>query len=183
MLSKSNLGRIAKVVALLLFVLPWVTISCAEQTLISMSGVDLATGSVTMTNPVTGASESPPGAGKGDMLVIAGALLILLSLAATFVVKGRIGSIAAIAGTGLAAAALAYTVLVRIPVSAREGAVTGGGSGGGSGMSEAQLAEMIHVNVEVGFWLVLAALAAAIVFDVLAMNQPGASAAAAPPTG
>lgn len=181
MLSMSNLARIAKVVALLLFILPWVTVSCGEQTLISMSGVDLATGHVTMTNPVTGASESPPGAGKADMLVIAGAILILLSLAATFILKGRTAALAAIAGTGLAAASLAYTVLVRVPDSARAGANTSGESGA-PGMSQAQLAEMIHVNIEIGFWLVLAALAAAIVLNLLAMKAPATAAAAPPPT-
>ena len=185
MLSMSNLARIAKVVALLLFVLPWVTVSCAEQTLISMSGVDLATGQLTMNNPMTGASESPPGAGKGDMLVIIGAILILLSLAATYVLKGKTGAMAAIAGCVLAGGALAYTVLVRIPDSAREGALAGGGGGGASqGMNQAQIAEMIRVNIEIGFWLVLAALAAAVVLNFLAMKgseAPAAAAAPAPP--
>lgn len=184
MLTMSNLARIAKVVALLLFLLPWVTISCAEQTLVSMSGVDLATGSITMTNPVTGASERPPGAGRGELLVIAGAILILLSLAANFVLKGRTGAMAAIAGIALAAAALAYAVLVRVPHSARAGAITGGGGGGGpSGMSQAQLAEMIRVNIEIGFWLTLAALAAAIVLDALSLKGPGAPVPAPPPSG
>jgi len=177
MLSMSNLARIAKVLALLLFVLPWVTVSCAEQTLISMSGLDLATGSLTMTNPMTGVSESPPGAARGgDMLVIIGALLILLSLAATFVLKGRTGSMAAIA-------ALAYTVLVRIPDSAREGALAGSGGGASQGMNQAQIAEMVRVNIEIGFWLMLAALAAAVVLNFLAMkaSDAPAAAAAAPP--
>ena len=48
-------------------------------------------------------------------------------------------------------------------------------------MSQAQLAEMIHVNIEIGFWLTLAALAAAIVLDVLALKGPGAAAAPPPP--
>ena len=64
MLSMSNLARAAKVVALLLFFLPWVTVSCAEQTLVTMSGVDLATGSVTMTNPMTGAPRARPAAAR-----------------------------------------------------------------------------------------------------------------------
>jgi hypothetical protein len=177
MLSMLNLARVAKIVALLLFVLPWVTVSCAEQTLISMTGVDLATGKITMTNPMTGASESPPGSGGGDMLVVVGAILILLALAATFVLKRRTGALAAMAGSAGAAAALAYTVLVRVPESARANALSSGNAGT-QGMSDAQIAEMIRVNIEIGFWLVLAALAAAIVLDLLAMR--GADAAAAP---
>lgn len=178
MFSMSNLARAAKVVALLLFFLPWVTVSCAEQTLVTMTGVDLVTGSVTMANPMTGASERPPGGGESDMLVIVGAILILLSLAATFVLGRRTGALAAMAGCAAAAAALAYTVLVRVPDSARTGA-TSGGSGSTQGMSDAQIAEMIRVNIEIGFWLVLAALAAAVVLNLLAMRAAEAPAAPA----
>ncbi len=181
MLTNYNLARIAKLLALLLFVLPWVTISCAEQPLISMTGLDLATGNVTMTNPMTHVTESAPGSGKGDLLVIVGAVLILLSLAVTFVLNRRTGAMAAIAGCALAGGALAYAVLVRIPKSAHEGALTGGGGGASQGMNQAQIAEMIKVNIEIGFWLVLAALAAAIVLDFMAMKGSDAPAAAASP--
>ena len=59
-----NLARGAKGAALLLFLLPWVTVSCAGQDLVSMSGMDLATGTVTVRNPITGATEAPPAAGE-----------------------------------------------------------------------------------------------------------------------
>jgi len=179
--SMANLARIAKVIALLLFVLPWVTISCAEQPLITMSGVDLATGHVMMHNPMTGATESPPGAQGGDIWVILAALLIVAGLAATFVLKGRKGLIADMAGAGLAALALAYTVLVRIPGAAHSGAAGPAGPVGAGGPSPEQIAQMIHINVQIGFWLTLLALVAAIVFDFLAMKQaPPAAYAAAP---
>jgi hypothetical protein len=180
--SMGNLARIAKVVALLLFFLPWVTISCAEQPLLTMSGVDLATGHVMMHNPMTGATESPPGANGGDMWVIAAALLILAGLAASFLLKGRNGLIANMAGAGLAAAALAYTVLVRIPHSARSGSA-GGGAVTPGGPSPDQIAQMIQIKVQIGFWLTLVALIAAIAFDLLAMKKaaPAPAAAAAPP--
>lgn len=180
MLSMLNLARIAKIVALLLFVLPWVTVSCADQTLVTMTGIDLATGKVMMTNPMTGVAERPPGGGEPDMLVIVGALLILLALVASFVLKRRTAALAAIGGSALAALALGYTVLVRIPGEARTGALSNGG-GSSQGMSDAQIAEMIRVNVEIGFWLVLAALAAAVVLNFLAMKAADAPAAAAAP--
>jgi hypothetical protein len=174
--SMTNLARIAKIVALLLFVLPWVTISCAEQTLVTMSGVDLATGHVMMHNPMTGATESPPGSNGGDIWVIVAAVLILAGLAATFVLKGKNALIADMAGAGLAAAALAYTVLVRIPHSAHAGAA---GPATPGGPSPEQIAQMIQIKVQIGFWLTLLALLAAIMFDVLAMKRPAP--AAAPP--
>jgi hypothetical protein len=180
MLSMLNLARIAKIVALLLFVLPWVTVSCADQTLVSMTGVDLATGKVTMTNPMTGATEQPPGGGEPDMLVIVGALLIVLALVATFVLKGRTRALAAIGSCVLGAAVLAYTVLVRIPGEARTDALSNS-SGGASGMNDAQIAEMIKVNTEIGFWLVLLALAVAVVLLFLDMQRGAAPVAVAPP--
>lgn len=177
--SLGNLARIAKVLALLLFVLPWVTISCAEQPLVSMTGVDLATGHVMMHNPMTGATESPPGQSGGDIWVILAAVLIIAGLAASFLLKGRKGLIANMAGAGAAAAALAYTVLVRIPSTAHSGSA---GPAAPGGPSPEQIAQMIHVEVEIGFWLTLLALIAAIVLDVLAMKKAApAPYAAAPP--
>ena len=185
LLSMGNLARIAKVLALLLFVLPWVTISCAEQPLVSMTGLDLATGHVMMHNPMTGATESPPGASGGDIWVILAALLIVAGLAASFLLKGKNGLIANMAGAGAAAAALAYTVLVRIPNAAHSGSAGAAGPAAPGGPSPEQIAQMIHVEVEIGFWLTLLALIAAIVFDVLAMKKavpaPYAAAAPAPP--
>ena len=70
-----------------------------------------------MVNPMTNQTASPPGAESGDMLVIVAAVLILAALAATFILKGRNGFLAAIGGCALAAAALCYTVLVAHPGS------------------------------------------------------------------
>jgi len=186
MLSMTNLARIAKVVALLLFLLPWVTISCAEQTLVSMTGVNLATGNVTMTNPMTGATESPAGSNSSteQFLVIAGAVLILLSLVASFLLKGSKGALIGAVTAAAAGICLAYTVLVRIPGAARADGALGGGGGpvGAGGPTPEQLAQMIQVHVQIGFWLVLAALIAAVVLDVLAMKGAGpATVEAAPP--
>jgi hypothetical protein len=47
-------ARIAKLVALLGFVLPWVLVSCSGQTVLTASGLDLAVGSLTFHNPVNG---------------------------------------------------------------------------------------------------------------------------------
>src|SRR4051812_15797656 len=133
-LSMTNLGRIAKVIALLLFVLPWVTVSCADQTLVSMTGVDLATGNVHMAaNPMGVPSTAAPAEHGGDLFVILGAVLILAGLVVGFVLKGSKGAMAAAACAALAAASLAYTVLVKIPGTARADATTNAGGGGAGG--------------------------------------------------
>jgi hypothetical protein len=183
-LSMTNLGRIAKVIALLLFVLPWVTVSCADQTLVSMTGVDLATGHISMAaNPMVGPSAAAPAEHGGDLLVIIGAVLILAGLAVSFILKGSRGAMAAGACAALAAVSLAYTVLVRIPGAARADATSsaGGGAGSAGGPSPEQIAEMIRVNIQIGFYLCLAALIAAVVFDFMAMKGAAPAAAAAPP--
>jgi hypothetical protein len=107
-------------------------------------------------------------------------VLILAGLAVTFILKGSRGAMAAAACAALAAASLAYTVLVKIPGAARADATTGAGGGGPGGPSPEQIAEMIKVNIQIGFYLCLAALIAAIVFDFLAMKEAPAAAAAPP---
>lgn len=166
-----NLGRGAKLVALLLFFLPWVTVSCAGQELASMSGYDLAMGSVTVTNPMTGASETPPGAGERDVPVIAAAVLIVLALGATFVLARGTGALVAAGGALIAAVLISYTVFVRIPGKMHEGP-SGGADAAAAGMNEQQLAELIQVNHATGLWLTLLALAAAIGLNLMARRSP-----------
>src|SRR3954469_18716645 len=143
-LSMTNLGRIAKVVALLLFVLPWVTVSCADQTLASMTGIDLATGHVTMTaNPMGGPGANLPSEHQGEILVILGAVLIVAGLVLGFVLKGGKAAIAAAACAAGAAAALAYDVLVRVKARAVADGASSAGSPDSGGVDPRQIAEMI----------------------------------------
>jgi hypothetical protein len=184
-----NLARLAKVAALLLFLLPWVTVSCAEQPFITMTGLNLVTGSITMTNPMTGVAETPPGTGTGDLFVMIGAALIVIGLLVSFLVKGKGGAIGAAVCALLAGVSLALTVLLRLPDAVTQAMAAGGGAdpsaaGAAGPVTPEQMAEMIRVNVEIGFWLVLAALAAAVVLNILAMKdlgRPAAVSAADPP--
>lgn len=165
-----NLARGAKVIALLLFFLPWVTVSCAGQELASMSGYDLAMGSVSVTNPMTGASETPPGAGERDLPVIVAALLIAGALALTFVLGRSLGGLIAAAGSAGAAALIAYTVFMRLPARLHQGS-TPGGDAADAGINQQQIAEMVRIDHAIGFWLVLAALAAAVAFNLMARGR------------
>jgi len=165
--TPANGSRALMLLALLFFLLPWVTVSCADQTLVSMSGLDLARGSVTMHNPMTGQTAQPPSGGEADMPVLAGGVLVALALVLSFVMKGRSGTLASMASLAAAAAAISYTVLMRIPAQAREDAAGQEVPPPTSGMpniDQAQLAEMIQVRTEIGFWLTLAAIVGAIAF-------------------
>ena len=163
--TPANGSRALMLLALLLFLRPWVTVSCADQTLVSMSGLDIARGSVTMHNPMTGETAQPPSGGEADIPVMVGGILIALGLALSFVMKGRIGTLASMASLAVAAALISYTVLIRIPDQAREDATRQGtpATSGTPGVDQAQIAEMIRVQTEVGFWLTLAAIIGAIV--------------------
>ena len=166
-LGLANFAHGLKVVALLLFLLPWVTVSCAEQTLVSLSGVDLATGSVTVVNPLTGDSTTPAGSGECDLPVLIAALLIAGALVAGFVLRRALAATVSIAALAVASVLISYSVLYRLPDRARESAT----ADSAQGISEAQIAELIRVDVAYGFWLTLAALLGAIVVTVLARSQ------------
>ncbi len=170
LLSLANIARGLKLVALLLFFLPWVTVSCADQTLVSMSGLDLATGSVTAHNPMTGEIERPPDLGEPDFPVLIAAILIAAALVLSFVLKRGQAALASIGALAAAAALISYTVLLRMPDKAREGVTEQGGQST-QGIDQAQLAQLIRVETATGFWLTLAALIAAIVVTWMARRQ------------
>lgn len=174
-----NLGRGAKGVALLLFLIPWVTVSCGGTELASMSGLDLATGSFDVRNPMTGQVESPPpnpggaGGGRGsDLWVIAAAGLIVAGLALTFVLPRAVAALLAAAGSAGAAVLIGSTVLIRLPGEMREQPASAPG-GADMGMNAQQMAEMIKVEPQLGFWLVMAALIAAVALNVMARGRAG----------
>lgn len=187
LLSLGNFARAAKILALLFFLLPWATASCSVQQTsesapeaqwrIRASGAALATGTARLeARPPAGATMPANPFGRPDLMVLAGALLILLSLAATFFLRGRKGAIAALTGLALAAAALCYGILWRFPQ-----------------MVDQFTAEIVRINrappldqirqqlpvhdgivIEPGFWLTLAALAAAIALHaVILVRRPG----------
>ncbi len=166
-LSFFNLARGAKLAALLLFLLPWVTVSCAGQPLATISGLDLATGSVTLHNPMTGATEQPRGGGETDLPVLFAALLIAASLAASFLLARSKAALAGMAGCALAAALIAYTVFVRLPVRLRESQP----DDMKARLGDTPIDEIVRTEVSTGLWLTLAALAAAVVLNWLARSR------------
>lgn len=203
--SKGNLARIAKVLALLLFLLPWVTVSCSPQglgpsagappgmmtgagdlVLVKATGAQLALGTATPNNPNPRARASPPPNpfSAPDYLILGGALLILLSLAATFLLKGSQAMLAAAAGSAVSAVLLCYAVLVEIPALVHGAFASSTGGADAPPIDPAELARIIQVKTEMGFWLTIAALVAAVLLNVLATRATAPpSAAATPPAG
>lgn len=191
--SIANLGRIARIVALLLFVTPWVSVSCSshgldrladlgatatspgEVAIARATGLQLATGSVSYadTAPLSSAmGEVSSLFEKPNPAVVGAALLILLSLAASFFLIGARGAVVGIATNALAAIALCYGVAVEIPSKADALFHRLGGN---------RMGIEVHVSLQIGFWLCVAALLAAIALDALALKRATAPASGAPP--
>jgi hypothetical protein len=165
--SLVNVARVLKLVALLLFLLPWVTVSCADQTLVSMSGLDLATGSVTVHNPITGEIAHPPDSGRPDWPALIAALLIVAAFVLSFVLRSALATLAPIGALAAAAGLIAWSVLVRIPDKARADA----SAQAVEGFNRTQLHDLVRVETAAGFWLTLAAIAAAIVASWMARSH------------
>jgi hypothetical protein len=202
LLSRINLARAAQIAALLLFFLPWATVSCSPRALAGTGVPDAAalanapdvtfaraTGFQLVTGTVPLSNQARADAGrhlypfdKPDPAVAGGALLILLSLASTFLLKGRKAAIAVIAGSAASAAASSYALFIELPALARA-AFTGSGALASiaSRADAAELAQMIQVEAEIGFWLTIAALAGAAILAFLAIRDPAPPAATPPP--
>ncbi|HEX5182981.1 MAG TPA: hypothetical protein VFW19_07495 [Allosphingosinicella sp.] len=168
--SLTRFGQVAKTVALLAFLLPWVTISCAGQQIASISGARLATGIVSIRNPMTGAVERH--AGSQNWFLLLAALAIVLALLVSFVRSGKAGALGGLILSAAAAALAAYAILVDIPhqllagIHQQQNGGADAGSGGDFGASMANSIEhAIKVDPAIGFWITLLALAAAIVLD------------------
>jgi lysylphosphatidylglycerol synthetase-like protein (DUF2156 family) len=182
-----NIARGAKAAALLFFVLPFVTVSCAGTTIGQITGMQLATGTV---GPI---GQNMPGAPTGaaaqnssvDVFALAAALLILAGLAVTFVLARRRASMVAMIFAGLAAVLIAFDVLVRIKSAIGDRLRDSAGAGGGAApttdaqgqmqqqfqQQADQVLQQISVNPAIGFWLCMIALIAAIVLFNIVRNR------------
>lgn len=160
--------RIPKGIALLAFVLPWMTVSCSDQKLVEASGFGLAFGRVTAMGQ---ASQASDGAAMNvwlilSLLAIGGGLFLLFT-------KGREAA-KLVLGTSIAALLLIIVGTWRYSkdVILAEAAKNEGGA-----MDQAALA-MIQVNWHLGYWLALLALFAAAAMAWLVMSGKEAEAEA-----
>ena len=153
-----NIARGFKLIALLCFLLPWITVSCADQTLVSMSGYDLAAGSVTVHNPMTGEVRHPPDAEHPEWPVLIAAVLIVGALAASFLLARAQAALAAIGALAAAAVLICYSVFNRVPARINASSASDAAEG-----LNRDLGHLIRVETSLGFWLTLAAVVGAIV--------------------
>lgn len=172
--------KIPKGVALLAFLLPWMTVKCSGQELVHATGFGLTFGRF------TAVSEK---AGSGDQTLNYWLILALVAILAGLVIcfiKGREAA-KIVLGTSAAAFALILVGTMKYSKSAiadkmNESSDTAGAMAGAGGAQEAQMREamlgMIQIEWHMGYYLTLAALIAAAVMAFLVMRGKDAEAEA-----
>lgn len=148
--------RIAKVVALLAFALPWLTVSCSGQKIASISGWNLVTGSISLRNPVSGAVEQHGGSPS---------VLIILALIA--IVGGIVLSFKNAELSNKAKATLGFSISATVLIWLGTSSINGGSAmraaserqtGYGQDMFAASI---VSVDYAIGFWVTTLCLALA----------------------
>lgn len=176
------LGRIAKVAALLGFVLPWVTVSCSGTEILTATGWQLMTGDPQPAGPLEGQKtndESEPA-----VLVIIAFAVIALGLGLSFLPKAKAAAAALLIG-GLGGAGLSYysvqnleTEMTREINEAQNQSIDTGGlfSVEDSREMAAQMASAIRVEKEEGFWVTVGGSVIGAVLGLLVLAGAGGAA-------
>ena len=161
-------ARVAKTVALLAFALPWATVSCAGQQLTSVSGLGLASGTITVREPMTGAVQTH--SGSPELLVLLAAAAIGFALFVSFLWARRKAAAAAMVSCATAALLITIEVFSRLPQELLQGARQARGNTFDASLS-ASMSGMLRVEAAGGFWLTIFALLAAIALNYLVRQR------------
>jgi hypothetical protein len=149
-------ARIAKLVALLGFLLPWVVVSCSNTVIATATGVQLMTGDLQPAGPLAGQSmDHKP---DPDMVVIAAAAVIALGLAVTVFARARAASAILLAASLIAIGLCFFSIenlragLNKQAHSHRYEQAVGSEEVGQS------IANLVQVETREGFWVSVGAL-------------------------
>jgi hypothetical protein len=153
MTSALNLARLATLVALFGFFLPWAEVSCSGQPLMHETGVQLITG--------VGATAGPT---HHDLWVAATLGLVLLGLAGSLVLRGRRGALILIAAALAAAITSLIGVSQEVPSAEVQAQLTTSPSG-----TAAQSGALLGAKLEYGYFVTLGGLIVAVAAAGLAL--------------
>jgi hypothetical protein len=155
--STLNLARIAALIAIFGFFLPWAEVSCSGAPLVHETGIQLITG---------GADTAAPG---HHDLWVAGALgLIVIGLAGGLLMRGRSAAVILMAAALAAAVASLIGASQEVPSAGVQAQIVAGGSGGDASAGQAAGA-LIRAQLEYGYFVTLGGLIAAIAGAGLAL--------------
>jgi hypothetical protein len=160
MTSALTLARLAAVVAIFGFFLPWAEVSCSGQALTHASGIQLITGNV------GGAGAGGPA--HHDLWVAAALALIVLGLAGGLF-AGRRAALILMAAALAAAIASLIGVSQEVPNAEAQAQIAGGSYGGDASARQAA-GELIRAKLEYGYFVTLGGLIVAIAGSGLALS-------------
>ncbi|WP_375396141.1 hypothetical protein [uncultured Sphingomonas sp.] len=143
--------RISKAIALIAFLLPWLTVSCSGRPIVKASGWDLMTGRLAMTDPLSDRIDVH--AGATDWWLVLAVVLIVVGLVIAF---RRTPAPRTVLATSLGAVALVVqgTHGIDAPAVARLASRE-------DARFDAAMAALIRIDWQYGYWLTLGALALA----------------------
>ena len=183
------LGRIAKLVALLGFFLPWVVVSCSDTVILEATGFQLMTGDIQPSGALEGAEVNKDP--EPSPFVIAAFAVIALALVGSVLTKARTAAIVilvgAIGGIGLSYYAVS-NMQSEMTRSISESQAQQGAAGADNPLFNAeqqremsdQVARAIRIEKQEGYWLTLGALIAAAICALLFIASARAPAASVP---
>ncbi|HYD86298.1 MAG TPA: hypothetical protein VEA80_02385 [Vitreimonas sp.] len=103
----NQLARVGKFVALLGFLLPWVTVSCSGTEILTATGVQLMTGDPQLAGPLEGMAESQREDAEPSIITIVAFAVAAIGLLVSLASRSRTAA-AAMLATSLLAAGLSY---------------------------------------------------------------------------
>lgn len=193
-LTAMNIVRIAKIIALLAFFLPWAAVSCQGTDVATASGIELMQGKMTANpdferqaagmfggganagafEPSVSSSTNVPDLGI-NIFAIAAAVVVLAGLVLTFAGKGRSVArntlVTSLLGLALAFAAFWWFQQGVLGNAKDDSGLDGGmrGMGGGGAMAAQMLDSMVQQRF--GLWINVGALAVAAGFAALMLAK------------
>lgn len=177
----NQIARIGKIVALLGFLLPWVTVSCSNTEILSATGVQLMTGDPQPAGPLAGMDQqSRTDDAEPAVIIIAAFAIILIGLGISLFTRTRSAAIAMLATSALGIGVSYYGVenmrgeLQRqISEGQREQSAEMGDNPFISGDQQRELTQAVASNITVkeeeGYVVTHSGLLAAAIFSLLTL--------------
>jgi hypothetical protein len=161
MISALTLARVAALVAIFGFFLPWAEVSCSGQPLAHETGIELITGG-------GGAGAAAPA--HHDLWVAAAFGLIVLGLAGCLFARGQRAAVILTATALAAAVASLIGASQEVPGAEVQAQLAAGPSGGDASARQAA-GELISAKLEYGYFVTLGGLIVAIAGGGLALAR------------
>lgn len=178
------LARIAKAVALIGFVLPWVTVSCSGTEILSATGLQLMTGDLEPSGAFAQMGSQQTDDAEPSVAVILACAIVVIGLAAGVLLKGKRAAGAIVAAAVLSIGLSYFSIQNMRSELTREASETQGPAEANPYFSAEQQRELsqaaasaIRIEEQEGYWLTIGALGVA---AILAMVVLASASAVAP---